>query len=137
MIVLDEDGNRIEFPDPLQMTNGEIMHALEKDPAETKSTAYQFGYQLGYKEAQRHFSPDGIVKTDTATLKISGPDYYKRGGIECIEVIKAWDLNFNLGNALKYICRAGLKGPRGDDLTKAVQYLLYEIEGITPNARNH
>lgn len=56
------------------------------------------------------------------------PLYYQRGGIECREVVKAWKLGFNLGNALKYICRAGLKGSREEDLQKAIQYLQFEIE---------
>lgn len=62
------------------------------------------------------------------------PDYYNRGGIECREVIRAWDLNFNLGNTLKYICRAGLKESREEDLKKAVQYLQFELEETSGNA---
>lgn len=60
-------------------------------------------------------------------MEMSRPAYYNRGGIECIEVIKAWDLNFNLGNALKYICRAGLKESKESDLVKAIQYLQFEL----------
>lgn len=43
------------------------------------------------------------------------PAHYNRGGIEAIDVIHAWGLGFDLGNALKYIARAGYK-PKGDDL---------------------
>lgn len=35
--------------------------------------------------------------------------HYKRGGIESIEVIEAWELGFNLGNVIKYLSRAGVK----------------------------
>ena len=61
------------------------------------------------------------------------PDYYKSGGMEAREVIKAYDLNFNLGNAFKYISRAGKKGHEDkkiEDLKKAITYLNFEIEDI-------
>jgi hypothetical protein len=47
---------------------------------------------------------------------------------ETIKVIEAWKLNFHLGNAVKYISRAGLKGERIQDLKKALWYLQREIE---------
>lgn len=56
------------------------------------------------------------------------PDYYKSGGMEAFDVIDAFDLNFNLGNAFKYIARAGKKGDKVEDLRKAVTYLNREIE---------
>lgn len=58
------------------------------------------------------------------------PSYYNRGGIECIDVIRAWNLNFNLGNALKYICRAGFKEDKEEDLKKAKQYIEFELGNI-------
>lgn len=56
------------------------------------------------------------------------PDYYKSGGLEAFDVIDAFDLDFNLGNAFKYIARAGKKGDKAEDLRKAVTYLNREIE---------
>lgn len=47
---------------------------------------------------------------------------------EAIKVIEAWDLGFHLGNAVKYIARAGSKGNRLEDLKKAAWYLNREIE---------
>lgn len=55
-------------------------------------------------------------------------DYYKSGGMEAFDVIDAFDLGFNLGNAFKYIARAGKKGNKSEDLRKAVTYLNREIE---------
>lgn len=61
---------------------------------------------------------------------VDHPDHY--GGesdpFEAIKVIEAWGLNFNLGNVLKYIARAGRKGDRGEDLAKALWYLKREVE---------
>ncbi len=56
------------------------------------------------------------------------PDYYKSGGLEAFDVIDAFDLDFNLGNAFKYIARAGKKDDKIRDLRKAVTYLNREIE---------
>lgn len=56
------------------------------------------------------------------------PDHYKRGGLEAIDVIEAFDLGFNLGNVAKYILRAGHKDSRVQDLKKARYYLDREIE---------
>jgi hypothetical protein len=62
----------------------------------------------------------------------SYPEYY--GGssnpYEAIKVIEAWDLNFNLGNVVKYIARAGKKDKDTlvGDLEKALDYLNFEIE---------
>ena len=47
---------------------------------------------------------------------------------EAIKVIDAWGLGFSLGNALKYIARAGRKGDALEDLRKARWYLNHEIE---------
>jgi hypothetical protein len=50
---------------------------------------------------------------------------------EAIKVIEAWDLNFSLGNSIKYICRAGKKTEDSlIDLLKAKRYLEYEISRI-------
>lgn len=47
---------------------------------------------------------------------------------EAIKVIEAWNLNFNLGNSVKYIARAEHKGSALQDLEKARWYLDREIE---------
>lgn len=59
---------------------------------------------------------------------INHPDHYNRG-IEVIDFIESHELNFNRGNAVKYITRAGLKdkGKEVEDLEKAVWYLQHEI----------
>lgn len=64
------------------------------------------------------------------------PDYYKSGGLEAFDVIDAFDLDFNLGNAFKYIARAGKKGSKSEDLRKAVTYLNREIEKEERNRPN-
>ena len=62
---------------------------------------------------------------------INHPNHYlKDSGYEVIAVIEAWKLNFSLGNAIKYIARAGRKNPekKKEDLKKALWYISREIE---------
>jgi uncharacterized protein DUF3310 len=71
------------------------------------------------------------VAPDTET--IDHPSHYggKDNPYEAIRVIEAWKLGFNLGNAVKYISRAGKKGDRLEDLRKALWYLQREIDTAT------
>ena len=69
---------------------------------------------------------------------IDHPDHYQSAnGIEAIDVIEAFNLNFSLGNAVKYILRAGRKGDRNEDLRKAVWYLMREVENGTVIRQYH
>ena len=55
-------------------------------------------------------------------------NYYIRNGIEVFDVIEAFDLNFNLGNVVKYVCRSGKKDECIiSDLLKARDYIDREI----------
>ena len=56
------------------------------------------------------------------------PSYYTRGTIEVWDFVRDQDLNHHLGNAIKYICRAGHKGAKADDLKKAIHYLQNELD---------
>jgi hypothetical protein len=57
---------------------------------------------------------------------VNSPPHYRRRGIEAIDVIEAFELNFHLGNVVKYILRHGDKGGL-QDLEKAAWYLAREI----------
>jgi hypothetical protein len=57
-----------------------------------------------------------------------GPDYYRRGSIQVWDFIRDQGLNFHLGNAIKYVCRAGYKESKVEDLKKAIHYLENELE---------
>lgn len=72
---------------------------------------------------------------------VNHPSHYTEGKIETIDFIEDKGLNFNLGNVVKYISRAGKKKSRGlsqenkalEDLRKAQWYLNREIERRTKN----
>jgi hypothetical protein len=61
---------------------------------------------------------------------VNSPRHYTShpSGIECIQVTRY--MNFNRGNAIKYIWRAGEKGAEIEDLKKAIWYLQDEIERL-------
>jgi hypothetical protein len=63
-----------------------------------------------------------------ANSNLTGPTYYKRGTVEVWDFIRDQGLNYHLGNAIKYICRAGFKDDRITDLKKAIHYLQNELE---------
>ena len=62
---------------------------------------------------------------------VNHPSHYTAhpSGIECIAV--AEHFNFNVGNAIKYLWRAGLKGDTAEDLRKAEFYVRREIDRLT------
>ena len=58
---------------------------------------------------------------------VNHPDHYKGKKFEAIDIIDDYQLGFNLGNAVKYILRAGKKGDTAEDLKKAKWYIEHEI----------
>lgn len=59
---------------------------------------------------------------------VSHPAHYtSECGMEVIDVIEAFNLNFNLGNVMKYVIRAHRKGAPKEDLGKAMWYLAREL----------
>lgn len=89
-------------------------------------------------ELPEDFSPENVNKrrkelglpelTDT----IDHPSHYTQyQGVEVIDLTE--QMNFNRGNAVKYVCRAGFKDPSTEieDLQKAIWYLQREIDRIS------
>lgn len=66
---------------------------------------------------------------------VNHPSHYqfgKNNEYEVIKVIDAWGLNFSLGNAVKYISRAGRKDKNKEieDLKKSIFYIQHHIENL-------
>jgi len=63
---------------------------------------------------------------------VNNPSYYTDGNIEVIEYIEDKKLGFCLGNAIKYISRAGKKDPDKEieDLKKAKWYIDRRIKEL-------
>lgn len=75
-------------------------------------------------------APHEITMIEPKADPVNHPPHYKAGGIETIDFIEAKQLNYNLGNVVKYITRADLKGNRKQDLQKAAWYLQRELGAI-------
>lgn len=67
---------------------------------------------------------------------VNHPKHYA-GDIEPIDLIEAQDLNFNRGNVIKYVTRAGKKNTTKEleDLNKAKWYLEREIRRVSKNEK--
>lgn len=59
--------------------------------------------------------------------------HYNYSDIEAWDVIDAWDLDFYLGNVIKYVARHKHKGDALSDLRKAADYLQQAIRRIETN----
>lgn len=72
----------------------------------------------------------GDLDKKQATILIDHPQHYggEENPYEAIKVIEAWNLDFALGNVVKYINRAGKKGSKLEDLKKAQWYMNRAIE---------
>ena len=98
---------------------------------------------ISYKLVEQCKLKDMEQKTEIKVDNVNHPAHYNShpSGIECIEIARHH--NFNIGNAIKYLWRAGLKSEKGmedadkqvEDLRKAIFYINDEIERIKSNKR--
>lgn len=97
--------------------------------AEATDSKFAFPYQIreqsGSVGAYREF-PD--MRLVVSPDPVNHPSHYVShpSGIECIQVTE--HMGFNLGNAIKYVWRADLKGSSIEDLRKAIWYIDREIQ---------
>lgn len=71
---------------------------------------------------------DYLKECNSSSDNVNSPTHYNKGNIEVIEVIEDWKLNFNLGNAIKYIARCEYKENKKQDLEKAKWYIERELK---------
>ena len=83
----------------------------------------------------RASEPIPFVPTQTAHDLVNHPKHYTchPSGIEAIEIVR--HMTFNVGNAVKYCWRAGLKGSTVEDLRKAIWYLTDEVKRLEMETR--
>jgi len=85
----------------------------------------------GYRFCREHFKKE-VELTNMAAIadveKVDHPKHYNSNpsGVECIDVVE--HMNFNVGNAIKYLWRADEKGAPIEDLKKARWYIDREIQ---------
>jgi hypothetical protein len=77
------------------------------------------------------FGTDYAAAPPEVKEEVNHPPHYTVGGVETIDFIEAKQLNFNLGNVVKYLSRAGEKDSDPlQDLQKARWYLNREIARV-------
>jgi hypothetical protein len=67
---------------------------------------------------------------EEASNMVDHPQHYQGNNFEVIDIINDYKLNFELGNAIKYILRAEKKGNKKQDLEKEIWYLRYELSKL-------
>ena len=111
------------------MNKQDLLDELKTLPSDIDVTDFNDGQYYGILRAITL-----VEKLDDNTNTNTTPKHYQ-GTIQPIDLINAQDLNFNLGNVVKYVCRAGKKQGENvlSDLEKAQNYINYEIERIKKN----
>ena len=107
-----------------------------KDIATKLKVKPNYVYQVKWNnKAKKKKKDDSVEQLDWIEYdvykrknKIEHPDHYTLGGIETWDFIEAKQLNYNLGNVVKYVTRCDHKGDPIEDLQKARQYLDREIQ---------
>ena len=103
---------------------------LDKAPAPLRLEGLK---ELAAREVGATATTTTATTTKTAPEQVDHPaHYHASSGFEVIEIIEAWSLNFNRGNALKYLARAGRKDPASEaqDLKKALWYIERELKRL-------
>lgn len=83
-------------------------------------------------------NPDVCEEAYKIIKSVDHPSYYNKGKIEVADFIADQKLNFDRGNAVKYVCRAGSKDPEKEiqDLEKAIWYINHEIKMLKGETDN-
>lgn len=95
-------------------------------PAYVHTVRWQMKQKKGKKKAAAAPAP--------AADPVNHPPHYKANGMEAIDVIEAFKLNYRVGNAAKYLLRHMQKGNALEDLKKARWYIDREIAACETTA---
>jgi hypothetical protein len=89
-----------------------------------------FVYSLSVISLNKNFKDLQEVNEIKVNYEVVPSHYDNKQGYDVIDISKHYNLNFNRGNVVKYICRAGKKDNELQDLKKALDYLQREIQHI-------
>jgi hypothetical protein len=118
--------------------------AKPKAIAQATGVSAQMIYQIAHNLRKKAGTPTAATKaTKTITVvkakssaadMVNHPPHYKAGGVETIDFIEAKGLGYHLGNVIKYVSRADLKGAKLEDLKKAQWYLNRAVSNLENRA---
>lgn len=116
-----------DFPPESPKSADPTSEPFSVDPADPSGLGKAFQVDLPSPTAIPSVVPQSGEKE-----MISHPDHYDEGDpiYEPYKVIQAWEANFNIGSALKYLARYKKKWNPIEDLKKAQQYIQFEIEHL-------
>ena len=85
---------------------------------------------MNYEDYAQMIKDQEVVRPSTKEEKVNHPSHYTShgSGVECIQITE--HMNFCLGNAIKYVWRASIKGKHKEDLEKAIWYINRELDRI-------
>jgi hypothetical protein len=127
-VVIPKAAGKSKFFNTVMTTNKSIMeHIAPHIPVYEDSIEHVTPNRLAEITFELTRGRPAIMEIEPPADPVNHPAHYKAGGIETIDFIEAKKLNYNLGNVVKYITRADLKGNRKQDLEKALWYLNREI----------
>ena len=89
--------------------------------------------EIGLKNSlakARGEAPISFTPTKSLDDMVNSPAHYTKGGIETIDFIEAKELDYHLGNVIKYVSRSGEKDDKLKDLEKAQWYLNRAINNL-------
>ena len=116
----------------VDLANG-LADEIEKNEEQTAKEAVDDAVKNTCKEFEERAKKAGWSCKPTEKEMVSHPSHYQGKRFEVIDIIDDYSLNFNLGNSLKYLLRAGHKDDYVQDLKKAIWYLNREIETYNSN----
>ena len=129
MVQLNWQGSCDEWDDILEERRKKEYEEkmMNVNPSEAYSEAYKT--YISKLNENNELTKDLVTSRKEVNLPwddpVSHPAHYTSGKIECIDYIEDKQLGFHLGNAVKYITRAGKKSPgkKIEDLRKAMWYI--------------
>lgn len=109
------------------MNKQKLINEIEKVKFHIPNNEYKRGYNNGLNSAILC-----VYDMKEKTINNKNTPHHYQGTLQPIDLINAQDLNFNLGNVVKYVCRAGKKQGENilTDLEKAKDYINFEIERV-------
>jgi hypothetical protein len=119
---------------------GVSVASIYQRKAKIKSAATKDNWKtlwVGTSNKSVRQKPSTLVPNAVASMhlyaddKVNSPSHYKVGGIETIDFIEAKQLDYHLGNVVKYISRADYKDEKIENLKKAQWYLNRAVANLS------
>lgn len=119
-------------------TNGSDFNLMRYDEMADDVNKRYNARKEGNSEMVNHNVYGSFMKEDKKSEYdvVRKPEHYNYSKIQPKDVIRAWGLNFNLGSAVKYIARAGHKDDIIQDLSKAIQFIQFDLEYYNDHVLN-